>query len=496
MNNENNGIGTPVPPQGGPTGLNDIINNNAGIPGTQTPVGPAPQPAPQIQPEPVPVNPLDQVVTPQPINMMGAEQNSVSLDNQVVMPSTTPMMNAQPMQPAPPVQEPAPQPAAPAPQAPIQNENAYVATPAAPVQSTTPVQPAAPNMMPSGQPMPSFTPGTIGTNPPINPEEPAKAKKDGKKGMNKTLFIVLLIVLMAAIGGGIYWYLNLSKGNELHVSLKDVAYNLNEEPSTDISDYATITGANSSSCVLDTSKIDTTKVDQYEYTITCNGQVFKGKAIVADNSAPIISTISVYKTVNSEVEPSEFIATCYDSGECTYKFEDESAVKAAMTTPGGPTKINIVVTDENNNSVTVEGNLNVIESEIRAYYDCSSAGQNVENFNATMTLTHSLGILKNTATDGSLAFGNFGTQTYVYTFTDQEQYDQLLTSFKNDNKIIINDVTGVPTFDEEKMTITMISDLDLTGLKTQYGEDKFISFKTVSELYKTTLGYTCQQKTN
>ena len=111
-----------------------------------------------------------------------------------------------------------------------------------------------------------------------------------------------------------------------------------------------------------------------------------------------------------------------------------------------------------------------------------------------MTLTHTLGILDTNAADGGLAFGGFGTQKIVYTFTDAEQFDNLYKEFKTNDKVKINNIEGVAAFDKEKLTITMISDVDLTNLKTQYGEDKFISYKTLKPLYETTLGYTCKTK--
>ena len=154
----------------------------------------------------------------------------------------------------------------------------------------------------------------------------------------------------------------------------------------------------------------------------------------------------------------------------------------------------INITDENNNEVKVEGKLVVLTSKIRAYYECESKAQNLEDLNATMTLTHTLGILDTNAADGGLAFGGFGTQKIVYTFTDAEQFDNLYKEFKTNAKVKINNIEGVAAFDKEKLTITMISDVDLANLKTQYGEDKFISYKTLKPLYETTLGYTCKTK--
>lgn len=340
---------------------------------------------------------------------------------------------------------------------------------------------------------PSFeNPGAIGTNPPPLTQKEEKPKK--KKGMNKTLFVVLIIVVIAAVGGGVYWYLNLAQEPDIKVELKDIAYDLNDEVSNDIASYATITGTNSSNCLLDTSKIDTKKVGQYEYTVTCGKDVYKGKALVSDSSGPVVSTLSVTKTVNSSISPADFVAACYDNTSCTYKFEDESAVNALLANAGGPTKVTIVATDESNNETKVEANLTVISDEIRAYYDCTSKEQDVTDIKAKMTETHTLGILKTTASDGSLAFGNFGTVTYMYVFEDEKAYNEVAEKFKNDKKVTIGEVSGIPILNDENKAIIIKADLNVDSLKTVYGQDKYTSSKTISDLYKNTLGYTCSTK--
>ena len=201
----------------------------------------------------------------------------------------------------------------------------------------------------------------------------------------------------------------------------------------------------------------------------------------------------INKKQNEELKPEEFIGLCVDSSECKYEFEDATAAATLTSTVGNDVKVSIIVKDETDNETKVEGILNVIESGIRAYYECTSKEQNLEDLNATMTLTHSLGILDTNAADGKLAFGGFGTQKFVYKFTDAEQFDKLQKEFKENGTVKINNVEGIASFDKEKLTITMISDLDLANLKTQYGEESFVSYGTLKPLYENTLGYTCKQ---
>lgn len=333
-------------------------------------------------------------------------------------------------------------------------------------------------------------PNNIGTIPPVN-TNPDANKPKGKKKMNKTLFVVLIIVLLLAVGGAVYWYLNLPKTPAITITTKDVVYELNDEISTNIEDYATINGTNASNCILDTGSVDTSKVGEYKYSIKCGTVTQEGKILVADTKVPVVSLVTVYKEKNAEIKADEFIGVCSANTACKYEFEDTTTT---LTSEAGEKTVSIVVTDENNNEVKVEGKLVVLTSKIRAYYECESKAQNLEDLNATMTLTHTLGILDTNAADGGLAFGGFGTQKIVYTFTDAEQFDNLYKEFKSNDKVKINNIEGIAAFDKEKLTITMISDVDLANLKTQYGEDKFISYKTLKPLYETTLGYTCKTK--
>lgn len=462
------------------------------------------------------INPMDQVIVPNSNENLGGQNinptmANPNLNNGVVNGVNQMGLNSVNPIPAEPLNQPMPT------NIPLQNEvpnvtpinqnnNAYTATanngmvnpgvnPA--MQSNQNMNPginSTPNSMNLGvNPTVGFdNPNNIGTIPPVN-NNPEANKPKGKKKMNKTLFIVLILVLLLAVGGAVYWYLNLPKTPAISITTKDVIYELNDEISTKVEDYATISGTNASNCILDTGSVDTSKVGEYKYVVKCGTVEKEGKITVGDTKAPVVSLVTVYKELNSEVTPLDFIGVCSANTQCKYEFED-TEIASSLTSEVGEKKVNIVVSDESNNEVKLEGKLIVLDSKIRAYYECESKEQNLEDLNATMTLTHTLGILDTTAVDGGLAFGGFGTQKIVYTFTDAEQFDNLYKEFKQNDKVKINNVEGVALFDKENMKITMISDVDLTSLKTQYGEDKFVSYKTLKPLYETTLGYTCKSK--
>lgn len=432
------------------------------------------------------INPMDQVVVPGQPQVVGQPIGNVVPQN----PVATPVQPEQTLEPVvTPVTPDAPQ------VIPVANadvsQNLQSTAPVGTTDTNTPT-PVVPGINPTPQPMPAFdNPNSIGVVPPAN-NEPTNKKK--KKGMNKILFILLIIVLLGAVGAGVYWYLNLPKTPNVSIENRDLVLELNEEVPTSIEDYATIKGTNVSNCTLNAEKVDTSKTGQYEYVIKC-GEIEKtGKVFVGDTKAPVVSTVSVYKKQNDTIKPEEFIGLCVDTTECKYEFEDAEAAATITSATGENIKLNIIVKDESGNETKVEGTLNVLESGIRAYYECTSKEQNLEKFNATMTLTHSLGILDTPAADGKLAFGGFGTQKFVYKFTDAEQFDKLLDEFKESGTVNINDIDGVASFDKANLTITMVTDIDLSDFKVQYGDESYVSYGTLKPLYETTLGYTCTTK--
>ncbi len=485
MNNENN------------TGLNPNPNINPGVTPQPQPVNPAvnsvgttPIQNDAVTPQ---INPMDQVVMPQsteapasiaPAGVAQANNAQPQPVNVNVNVTPQPQVQAQP--------QPAPQPQA-APSGYTAQPNVGVAQPN---MNANTAQPRVDLGIPA-QPAAFENPNNIGTMPPVNnnaPQSSGPVKKGGKKPLNKTLFVVLLIVLLLAVGGGVYWYLNMPKTESIMITPKDVTYGINDEVSNKIEDYATITGTNASNCTLDTSQIDTSKLGDYSFTIKCGTTTKIGVAKVADSDNPVVSLVTVNKALNGELTADEFIGVCFDSSKCSYEFENSEEAKTLTSTVGDGKTVKIIVKDENDNQTTVDGKLNVIESNIKTYRTCSSKEQNLTDFNAVMTSSVRFAFTDQLSTDGSYSFANFGTQTYTFKFTDQQEFDTLLESMKKDSKVTINNVSGIAEFNKEDMTIKIVEDLDISSLTTQYTADKFLSYKTLDQLYVTELGYTCVNK--
>ena len=436
-NGNNNGLN--------PVSLGSVNNGNVGdIP----PVPPVESlnVVPPVQSEQVPVSPVSSVepVTPvaQPVSSVPPVQPDVNTVSPV-----SPVPPVEPVNPVPPVEP---------------------VSPIPPVDSVTPVGPVSydiPQAMDQFNTTPVFN--EIGTVPPI-PDNPIPTpvvnnpEPKPKKKMNKTLFVLIIVLLIAAVGVGVYIFLNVSnKTKTPNVVLKNVEIELGSEVSSNIDDYATFNGIASSSCSLNTNNISTDTVNQeYEFTITCNGVTYTGKAKIVDTIAPVVEVKEVTVQVGSTVSPEDFIASCSDASECSYQFKNEDTVKGYLTQAGTDNPVEIVVTDEAGNTANVTALLNVTVDEVPTVY------------------------LRCTLDQVSLRFGiidgNFsGNVTRDTSFTlDESEYNNLKDTYLGSANITYEDITGTPSFDDSTLTLTVSEVLtkaeldseEATTLPTQYGE--------------------------
>ena len=85
---------------------------------------------------------------------------------------------------------------------------------------------------------------------------------------------------------------------------------LGQPLSTDIADYAMLTGFNASTCKLDTSKVNTKRMGSYEYTITCGSTSKAGSIVLQDKTAPVVAVKEVMVTPGTLVSFEDFIVSC------------------------------------------------------------------------------------------------------------------------------------------------------------------------------------------
>ncbi len=345
-------------------------------------------------------------------------------------------------------------------------------------------------MNPNNNSMPGFdNSNTIGTNPPATNEPEKKPKKNPKtQKNNKTLFVVIIIVVLAGVGFGTFYVLKytniLNKKPQITITTKDLEINIGEKLSTNIADYATITGTSSTNCSLDIVNVDTKTAGSYEYKITCGETIKSGKVNVIDNSELVVNIKPVYKVKGDAIAAKEFAVDENDG--LTYEFKEEVIVKNYLNTVG-TYMVKIKVTDKNKKSTEVEGKLVVMEYAIKGYLKCKSNEQNVTGSSAIMVENEMFAIVD----DNDNSYGNIAYESRVFKFSDETEYANYVAKYKTDKKIKIGEYEGTPTFDDDTLTITLMRELDQVEVGSKYGDSNLKTYRTISDYFENTLKYSC-----
>ena len=339
------------------------------------------------------------------------------------------------------------------------------------VNPIPPVQPVSydiPEAINNFTPTPVFN--EIGTVPPI-PDTPIinqapvnnnPGVEPKKKKGNKLIFVIIIVLLIAAVGVGVYIFLNISnKPTPVAVIPKAVKIEAGSEISTNIADYADFSGINSANCSLDTSSItDVNSVGaEYPFTITCGANTYNGTAKIVDTTAPVAVLSPVTVQVGGSVTAEDFVSSCNDASGCSYSFANEETVKGYLNTAGNY-HVDINISDEAGNQITSEGTLIVTNEEV---VEVPDADMYLSCANDEETLR--FGIVTSN-------FNGYATRSYEFTLSETE-YNTFKSANENSNSVTYNNVTGVPTFDDDTYTVTItqvLSDSEVSGLPTTYGE--------------------------
>lgn len=284
--------------------------------------------------------------------------------------------------------------------------------------------------------------------------------KKPKKGMSKTTLIIILILVIAIIGGGVYYVLTMTKKPKGNITVNDLKWDLGKELSTNISDYATITGFDSTVCSLDVSKVDINKMGAYDFSVTCGTTSKSGKIILQDSTAPVVVTKKVSVVPGTTVQIEDFIVSCTDNSNCSYEFEDKDIALDSLTSQEGTHQLNIVVSDDYNNQTTVEVVLEVTNNAPVKFMFCTPTSNLDNELNATVETTYNYGI------NGD----NHLVQTQkvtTYTFEVREDYE------KGKERITNEYPDAVISTDDSEFVITITSDLEENDLSTEFNVNPF-----------------------
>lgn len=315
---------------------------------------------------------------------------------------------------------------------------------------------------------------SIGTVPPNNQENNQKKKKP----MNKLLFIILVIALIGAVAYGVYYFLSIS-GGKVKLSVKTVNLGVGETIPDKITDYATITKGDASSCTINQRNVNNQEIGEYEVTITCGKDVYKTKVVVSDKEAPQVELKTVFKVVNETVKIEDFVDSCIDPSNCTTKFVNEETVKNYLTNSGGPFKIEIEAQDSAGNSKTYEAELYVLPYKALTFTVATSKEEQMSNYQAKKIVKDILPI--GSAGDAGLKFLEVGRRSYKYIFTNEEEYKQVIGN--KENKITFDGVTGSASYDDENKTLLITMDLSLDTLKNENNGTFSLDYSAIRTLY-------------
>lgn len=291
--------------------------------------------------------------------------------------------------------------------------------------------------------------------------------KKEKKKLSKTTILILVILLIFAIGAGIYFVLNYVKESKPKgsITLRDpLTWELGQDLSSNVEDYATITGYDLSTCSVDTSKVDNKKMGSYDYTITCGAISKSGKMVLQDKKAPNVVVKEVSVVPNASIALDDFIVSCQDFSKCSYVLEDEKTNLDEMIMNEGTYHFNIIVSDDYNNQTVVKLTLNVTNDAPVKNMFCSLTSTKDEELKADVEITYNYGINSNDVLATT-------EKIYTYTFENREAYQNVKNSF--DEGKGINGVVGVTVFDDDEFMITITNELAIDSLVKEFNVSNF-----------------------
>lgn len=436
---------------------------------------------------------------------------------------TSASLGAAPVSPTPVAPNPSVAPASPSP-APTPTETPVTSAPAeapamennpAPEVTSTPVGPMeskVPPVMPSQsnatslgaieQPIPGTNNYTATSNVNSNAfveqnktetvgvEPPAQNNEKQKKPMNKVLFVILIIALLAAVAYGVYYYLSLGKKAKVNVTPKDLELPINSTLPTELADYATLSGTDAKNCQLSTDAIDMATEGTYEYKIVCGNDTFTGHVTVINSVLPTATTKDVYQGISADgtntIKVEDFIMpdTCSEA-DCTYAFDANVDISSYLKTIGFY-EIPIKVTSASGKEGTVTGHLIVLNAPLKYMLSC-----NRTNEDGSVT-TDRFAIGDTVDETQPFPFLDYAYRTTEFTFSDQESY-QAAVGNKNE-ALTYNEVTGSATYDDANMKFQIRSDLTNDLLNSEYATTN--PGGTFPRNYAGIMGYYAQKQYN
>ncbi len=245
---------------------------------------------------------------------------------------------------------------------------------------------------------------------------------------------------------------------------------IGSEISSNINDYAKFNKYDSNLCTLNTSEIKSTSTLNAEYTfsISCEGNVYRGKVKIVDTVAPRVLLKNVSVGINGEVLAKDFISSCEDKTECSYSFKDEAKVKESLDKEG-EYEVEIVAKDTSGNETVAKGKLTVSAAVADIYLICN---KELNGF----TETNKFGLVDST-------FSKSTTRIYTFKLSDAE-YSGLKESSANTEEITYKNITGKADFNDTDKTLSLTKTIGYDDLNKEVGSDLPLAYNELKAFYE------------
>lgn len=320
-----------------------------------------------------------------------------------------------------------------------------------------------------------------------NNKKKKKKEREPKEGANvssKALIVILLIILVAAIGFGVYYFLNIlkTKAEPITIVTNDLNLELGSFLSQNIDNYATITGYQKENCTLDLNNIDMSKVSTYKYKVICGNTESEGTVIVNDTTKPQVTTTDITLAPNATLNAADFIEKCVDASKCNYSFATDVE---GLTSKVGEYDVEILVSDEYNNTTTATAKLIISRNAPVKYLTCVAKEQVLEDISASFINTYKIGI------DAKDTFVN-ATRKADFIFKDTASYESFANSY--DKNVGIHEIVGTESFipTENKISIKLERTLAEISFDINGNNNRTISNNaTIIRAWLSGLDYTC-----
>ena len=309
---------------------------------------------------------------------------------------------------------------------------------------------------------------------------PNPDKKPGDL-IKKIIFVIIILLLMAGVAYGVYFYLSLGrKKNVSKFTLEDKVVYLGDNLSSSVIEYGDFSTIDISECNLDISSVKTDTVGEYPFSVTCGKTKYSAKIFVTERIIFNVEAVPVYKNQGDTVDATEFFKVT-DEGY-SFEFIDAPAVESYLSSGEGLYQVDIKVINNKGNETILTSVLYVLTQNSDMKLTCNSAQlkDDLIPYN----------IIDVIALDAEKEYLDLSIRTYSFVFADESEFE--LTKNKIENgKLTIEEKSGYALVDNINKRIKIVDKLKKDTLDKEYGEEFPKKYVFIKKFYQEEKKYSC-----